>query len=647
TLAYALVATCVGITPAAEDRETLEQRAFRAAVDRVAPGVVRIETVGGGDQVGKVEFGAGPTTGLVIDPDGYVVSSAINFLNAPDSILVRLPDGVRKPARLVATDHSRMLVLLKIETDEPLPVPEAAPEEETRVGQWAIAVGRTFDAQRPNMSVGIVSALDRVWGKAIQTDAAVSPNNYGGPLVDVRGRVLGVLAPLSPQRVTEVAGVEWYDSGIGFAIPAAHVQRIFPRLREGEDLYRGVIGISFPSGNLSTAEPVIAACHPNSPAYESGLKVGDRVVEVEGQETVRASQVKEQLSRRYAGDTVRMVVLRDGKRLERELELVARLEPYEHPFLGVLPVRGGGGTADRPAGVRVRYVYPDGPAREAGVERGDLLVSMGGEAIHEAGDLRRRVSLLKPEDDVELEVRRDEETLRLGVRLGRLPVGLPPEELPPAAMVGERDEGPEVGAIELKVPEFENDAWAYIPDGHARGLKCGLIVWLHGAGQFDWDKLLARWKPHCDRDGLILLAPRSAGGKGWLMREVTLVEKLLNEVNSTYAVDPTRIVLYGHQAGGRLAYLVGFRGRKLVRAVAAADAPLTGRPPENDPLHRLAFYVVRAEKSRHAERIDVGTVRLREMEYPVTVKELGEKPRYLNRKELSELLRWIDMLDRI
>lgn len=648
---------CVGIAPAADDRETLEQRAFRAAVDRVAPGVVRIETVGGRDQVGKVEFGTGAATGLVIDPDGYIVSSAISFLNAPDSILVGLPDGVRKPARLVATDHSRMLVLLKIETDEPLPVPEAAPDGEVRVGQWAIAVGRTFDSHRPNMAVGIVSALDRVWGKAIQTDAAVSPNNYGGPLVDVRGRVLGVLVPLSPQTATEVAGVEWYDSGIGFAIPAGHIWKIFPRLREGEDLYRGVIGISFPSGNLSTTEPVIAARHPNSPASEGGLKVGDRVVEIDGRQTIRASQVKEQLSRRYAGDTVRVVVLRDEKRLERELELATKLEPYEHPFLGVLPVRSVAWLIDQRAGVRVRYVYPEGPADRAGIERGDLLLAMDGEPIEEAGDLRRRVSLLKPEDEVELEVRRGEETLRLAPQLGRLPEDPPPEELPPAhvdhqpeeeapadsAADGER----QAGSIELKVPEFENDAWAYIPEGHGRAVQFGLIVWLHAPGRFDWGKLLARWKPFCDRDGLILLAPKSAGKKGWLMREVMLVEKLLDDVNTTYAVDPTRIVLYGHQAGGRLAYLVAFRGRKLVRAVVAADAPLTGRPPENDPLYRLAFYVVRAEKSRQADRIEAGTARLREMEYPVTVKDLGEKPRYLGPKEFSEVLRWVDMLDRI
>ena len=66
------------------------------------------------------------------------------------------------------------------------------------VGQWAIAVGRTYDSPEPSVSVGIVSAVNRVWGKAIQTDAKVSPVNYGGPLIDVAGDALGVIVPLSP-----------------------------------------------------------------------------------------------------------------------------------------------------------------------------------------------------------------------------------------------------------------------------------------------------------------------------------------------------------------------------------------------------------------------------------------------------------------
>ena len=142
-----LAALCCNAS-AADDLETLEQQAFAAAVDRVAPSVVRIETVGGLERIGKVVFGTGPTTGLIVDKEGYIVSSQFNFSNKPASILVRMTNGTRKPAKLVATDHNRMIVLLKIETDEPLPVATIAALDEIRVGQWAIGVGRTYDVER-------------------------------------------------------------------------------------------------------------------------------------------------------------------------------------------------------------------------------------------------------------------------------------------------------------------------------------------------------------------------------------------------------------------------------------------------------------------------------------------------------------------
>ena len=307
----------------ASDLELLEQQAFQAAVERVAPSVVRIETVGGRERVGKLLFGVGPTTGLIVSEEGYIVSSAFNFLHRPTSILVRLPGGPMKAAKLVATDHSRMLVLLKVEPEVTLPVPEIVPHDEMHVGQWAIAVGRTFEADRPNMAVGILSAAQRVWGTAIQTDAAVSPNNYGGPLIDIRGRVLGVLVPLSPHAADELAGYQWYDSGIGFAIPAEHIMKILPRLRQGA-LFGGVIGVTFRDKNLSIGEPVIAACQSGSPAAQSGLKPGDRIVEINGHEVTRIAGVKEQLHQHYAGDRVHIVVLRDGKHIERQMQLAPK-----------------------------------------------------------------------------------------------------------------------------------------------------------------------------------------------------------------------------------------------------------------------------------------------------------------------------------
>ena len=130
-------------------------------------------------------------------------------------------------------------------------MPAAVPRSEMTVGQWAIAVGRTYEQPEPNMSVGVLSATNRIWSKAIQTDAKISPANYGGPLIDIQGRVLGVLVPLSPQRQGgEVAGAEWYDSGIGFAVPLADIIERLPTLKSGKDLHPGLLGISLKPGDI-------------------------------------------------------------------------------------------------------------------------------------------------------------------------------------------------------------------------------------------------------------------------------------------------------------------------------------------------------------------------------------------------------------
>jgi serine protease Do len=654
---------------AADDLESLEQQAFQAAVERAAPSVVRIETIGGLERMGKLLFGAGPTTGLIVDPDGYIISSAFNFLRRPDSILVQLPGGGgRKPAKLVATDHSRKLVLLKIEVEQPLPVPQPAPKSEMRVGQWAIAVGRTFDGNQPNMSVGILSAVNRVWGRAIQTDAAVSPSNYGGPLLDIRGRVLGVIVPLSPRSNKEIAGMEWYDSGIGFAVPAEDIQRVLPRLKKGEDLHAGIIGINFRAANPSTGEPVIGACVPGSPAYKAGIKTGDRIVEIDGREITFAAGVKQALGRCYAGDTIRMVVVRDKKRIEHRLTLVAKLPPYEYPMLGILPMRELGGEAtstadtktetkakaetkakDPPAGVTVRWVYPEGPAAKAGIKPGDVLVSLADKPIEGAEQLRRQIVNFLPGEEVQLDARRGGKTHKFKVRLGRLPENLPPEALPPAHADVTPDEGkqPKRGTVKLEVAEMENEAWAYVPQDYDPAVPHGVVISLHAPGEFDREEMFARWKPYCERHDLILLAPRSLDPARWHPDEEAVVAKLLAQIVRTYTIDRTRIVMHGYEGGGTLAYRVAFRHRNLVRAVATVNAPMRVQPPTGDPVHRLAFIFATAEKSRFARVIEKNIATLRKMKYPVAVIHLGEQPRYLTDDEFTQFVRWIDTLDRI
>jgi len=626
------------------DLELLEEQAIQAAAEHVAPAVVSIETVGGLERLGQVLLSSGPTTGLIVSPDGYIVSSAFGFASKPASILAILADGTRLPARLVATDHNRMLVLLKVETDQPLATVQPVPEEEMQVGQWAIALGRTYEGGQPNVSVGIVSATQRIWGKAVQTDAKVSPANYGGPLVDIRGHVLGVLVPLSPMHSGQMAGVEWYDSGIGFAVPLVQVLQVLPRLQQGQDLYPGVMGISLSTERLHSSPAVIAACVPNSPAYKAGLRPGDRIIEVDGRPIERQVQLLNEVHRRYAGDVLSLAVQRGEQRLEFQVELVREIPPYQRPFLGILPRREADGAS---SGVTVRYVYPDSPAAAADMQPADRLVLLEGKPLTNAEDLALRLSSFEVGSRLRLAVERGNEVRQLELVLAAEPEHIPPE-LPPA-----RDalplppERPARGPLPLKIPEFQQECLLYVPESYDPRFRYGLVVWLHGPGGFQEEALLARWQRACADHDLILVAPRAVDPNRWGRAELEFIRKVLDEVRSRYSIDPLRVAAHGYQTGGAMGYVLAFNLRDRIRGVAAVDAPLPLPPPENDPLQRLTVLLTTARASTYARQIDAAISALRARKYSVTVLDQGDQARYLSDDEFSQLLRWLDSLDRI
>ncbi len=668
---FGLVALCTALAapcPAQAPLSALEEAAFKAAVQRAAPSVVRIETVGGLEQVGQLLVGTGPTSGVIVGEDGYVISSAFNFANKPATILVGLPDGSRAPARIVATDHSRMLVLLKVDVQEKLPVPEVVPQDQLQVGQWAIAVGRTFDSSHPNMSVGIISALNRIYGRALQTDAKISPNNYGGALIDVHGRVQGVLVPLSPSGSDKVSGVEWYDSGIGFAVPMDHVMRTLPRLKEGQDLHPGIMGVTL-RGRDQFGEPAVAGVRANSPAYDVGMKQGDIIVELAGKPVARQSQVKEALGPLYAGDKVAVAFKRDDEIIRGEMTLVDKLEPYSRPFLGILPMRvatagpagqQGEGEEQPPAepdenGVVIRFVYPGSPALEAGLEAGDRIDKVNGEPVRSRAALRSLIANLEMKDKVELTVSRGDSELTLTASLAQQPESVP-DKLP-AAMAGRKPylgQQPPVGVQPRKVAEFANEATIYVPEGYDPAVAHGMVIWFHGAGELqkpeDVEALIDRWKGHCDAHDLILVIPRAEDASRWVpAKELPFATKLAADVRATYQVDDTRVVAAGYRAGAAMAWAFANNERELLRAVAAVDIPpITSRPPENDPLHPLSLLVTKAKDGRaKPEQLERAVEVIRNMKHPVTVIEQGENSRHLNDAELQQLVRWIDSLDRI
>ena len=306
-----------------EDLARLEEQASQRAAASVADSIVQIQCVGGRRRVDGVTLGDGPGTGLIVSPDGLILTSRFHFARRPTAILVTLPDGERLPARMLATDASRGLVLLKVDlpaATPPLSVPKAASVDSAQPGAWALALGRTFDPAEVNVSVGVVSATERIWGKAIQTDAKISPSNYGGPLVDIHGRVWGLLVPLSPSRDGEVAGAAWYDSGIGFAIPYETIREILPRLARGEDLQTGFVGVSLvDEQNLFGIVPQIQLVHPDSPAAKAGLQKGDRIVAVDREAVETIAELMYRLKPHLAGDGVELLIQRESAQFGKKI----------------------------------------------------------------------------------------------------------------------------------------------------------------------------------------------------------------------------------------------------------------------------------------------------------------------------------------
>jgi S1-C subfamily serine protease len=376
----ALISTvaCAGVRAQELNDET--ERALKAAMMQVAPSVVQIETSGGTEMVGAggpgaVIKGVGPTTGVVVSPDGYVITSAFNFANKPTAVFVTIPgQKERKVAKTVATDQTRMITLIKVEASG-LTVPKAVPKKEVKIGQWAVALGRTLDpnvSNPPSTSAGIISAIDRIWGKAIQTDAKVSPVNYGGPLVDAAGRVFGILVPANPFADGDTAGVEWYDSGIGFAIPFEDVMNVIPRLKPGKDLHKGLLGVSPTGRDIYSGYSKVNSVAPDSTAAKAGIKPGDEIIEVDGKPVLNHAQLLHAMGPKYEGDTVTVKVKRGKEeKVFTNLVLTGSLTA-QLPSLGILPMRD-----DPESGLEVRYVFPKGPADEAGIKEGDRIMRIG------------------------------------------------------------------------------------------------------------------------------------------------------------------------------------------------------------------------------------------------------------------------------
>jgi serine protease Do len=658
----------------ADELALREQQAFNAAVESVADSVVQIHTVGGLDRLDGESLAQGPTTGLIITADGYIVSSAFNFAQQPASVLVRLPGGKQLAARLVGRDTNRMLVLLKVDADEKLPTPDVAPVGQARVGDWAIAVGRTYDAKRPNVSVGVVSALNRMFGRAIQTDANASAANYGGPLVDVRGRVLGVLVPMAPQapgaaETSEIAGAEFYDSGIAFAVPLSDIRANLDRWISAGDLKRGLLGVGMADGNPHTTPPKVSAVWPRSPAAEAGWKADDVIIAIDGVAVETQTQLRFQTMPHYAGDKLAVTLRRgeggDAEEINTQVTLADKLEPFRHAFLGVLPARlqppaddkaeegdDGDESSDESAdvGVVIRSIWPDSPAAKAGLRTGDRITRLGDKEIDSLEAALAELNSHAPDDELAIVAKRGDEALELSTKLTQLPTEvLSSSDLPTKAAEG--DDAPlqeDLKLETLKLSDLPQEAYFFRP-ATAKN-SGGVLMWLGAGDEKARKELTAAWRDVCDRHGVTLLMPTPSDAKGWSSDDLEFLARLLPAAASRLSADPRRIVVGGEGKGGQLAYAFAFAARKVVRGVAVADSPLprTLKLPQTAPGQRLAVLSVETQNESLTLLIHRDLQKLAEAGFPATQVERPTRTDegLLDATTRATIGRWIGGLDR-
>jgi serine protease Do len=615
----------------------LEQEAIRAAAAVVAPSTVRIEPLATAANAGQGTAAA--TTGLVVAAPGWVVTSSFGLPESAREAVVIAADGRRRAGRLRGRDTSRRLVLLEVEPADGLPLPRLVPDDPPAAGSWAIAVGRGWSAAAPGISVGIVSAAGRVWGRAIQTDAAVSPANYGGPLVDIRGRVFGILSPLPADTAGMTLGSELYDSGIGFAVPIRDVLAVLPRLQAGETLRPGILGISYASPDPFTAPAVVALSRSGSPASRAGLRPGDRIVSANGGSVDTIASFRQVIGPLYAGDRLALEVRRTGAdggavTVPLEATLVDSLPPYQRPALGIAlnrpvratepeqepgkaPPKSPAGRPDRSgeksatAAATVRWVWPESPAERAGIRAGDAILSImvadrtaaGGDAgggptasdaaTSPAGSVALLRGVVAGEDigtRFRVSLRRGDAPLTLDVASAALPTGVPdakwlPTRRPPPAR---RPDAP--ASIErLGAADVESPALAILPPADATEALGAVVVLGDPKATID-ERSAEPWlRPAADH-GVAVVIAQAADGSGWGSADVRSVAKALEILASRRGIDATRVAVAGLGAGAEAAWNVGASLAAVTRGIAVLEGHLPRRAtiPEADPARPLS-----------------------------------------------------------
>ncbi len=379
----------------------------------------------------EVQRGVG--SGFITSADGYVLTNA-HVVAGADEVYVTLTDKREFKAKVLGSDVSTDVALLKIDGTK-LPALAMGDPSKIRVGEWVIAIGSPFNLEN-TVTAGIISAKSRDTGEylpLIQSDVAVNPGNSGGPLINMRGEVIGINS--------QIATLSGGYNGISFAVPIDEAMRVADQLKKTGKVTRGRIGVSVGEVSREVAESLglkgargaeVSQVEPGGPAAKAGLKPGDIIVKFNGTEINKSSDLPRLVGNTTPNSKATITVWRTGSMVDLPVTVVER-ESDQPTVAGKGPGKPKAeGTANalgfkvsdlsaaekKELGVAggVKVDATEGVAAGAGLRQGDILLQLNNAAITDTKQFAALVAKLDPKKPSVVLVRRGDTSQFVSLR---------------------------------------------------------------------------------------------------------------------------------------------------------------------------------------------------------------------------------------
>ena len=366
-------------------------------------------------------------TGFFIDPEGYLFTNQ-HVIEGAERVSVKLADGRSFLARVVGADPDTDIALLKVDAGTPLPYVTLGNSDVLRVGEWVCAIGNPLAYER-TVTVGVVSFIgrklfDQSLDQYIQTDAAISFGNSGGPLLNTRGEVIGINSAVSRQA-----------TNIGFAVPINQASAILPQLRANGRVSRGYMGVALrdvdpdlqQSLRLGRADgALVQDVTPGAPGDRAGLRPYDLITAVDGRAVASDDQLIRDIAARTPGTVAHIDFVRDGRPQAVTVKLAERptrpavgadaatgrpeksLQELGGNAVGLSLIQVDETNAHRfdvgavSTGLLVQRVEPLSPAADAGIERGEVILQVNRRPVASVAAFRRLVDEARPGEPIAL-----------------------------------------------------------------------------------------------------------------------------------------------------------------------------------------------------------------------------------------------------